>query len=262
MCWEHQITGRLPVEFPKKKTKTFPHAIVFDFEAVFDTSKRRQPTKELLFENQHIPVSVSLADIHICSRDPEESIGRLWEELERRGDVIRRQMAKYIPNDFACLPVKQQFLIQQWCRQIPVLGFNSGSYDLNMIKKHFVTKITGENEVKVASKQRKIIFMLTPNFKFLDIMNYVAPGTSYDKWVKTYGTELTKSWLPYELFDTVEKLDYPELPAYWHFYSKLKNEIVLSTEEYFQCRRVWKEKGMKTFADWLRHYNNLDVKRF
>ena len=91
--------------------------------------------------------------------------------------------------------------------------------------------------------------MSTPNFKFLDIMNYVAPGTTYDKWVKTYGAELTKSWLPYEWFDTVEKLDYPELPAYWHFYSKLKNEIVLTTEEYFQCCRVWKEKGMKTFAD-------------
>ena len=94
------------------------------------------------------------------------------------------------------------------------------------------------------------MFMSTSNFKFLDITNYVAPGTSYDK------------WLPYEWFDTVEKLDYSELPAYWHFYSKLKNEIVLSTEEYFQCRRVWKEKGMKTFADWLRHYNNLDVKPF
>ena len=70
---EHQNTGRLPVEFPKKKTETFPHAIVFNFEAVLDRSKRRQPTKELLFENQHSPVSVSLADtldrepVHIWS---------------------------------------------------------------------------------------------------------------------------------------------------------------------------------------------------
>ena len=217
VCWQHQIKGRLPVELPKKKTETFPHAIVFDFEAVLDRSKRRRPTKELLFENQHTPVSVSLADtldrelVHICSRDPEELIGSFWEELEGRGAVIRRQMAKYIRNDFHFLPAKQQFLILQWCLQIPVLRFNSGSYDLNMIKKYFVTKITGENEDKVASKQRKIMFMSTPNFMFLDIMNYVAPGTSYDKWVKTYGAELTKSWLPYDWFDTVEKLDYPVL---------------------------------------------------
>ena len=71
-CWEHQITGRLPVELPKKKTETFPHAIVFDFEAVLDRSKRRQPTKEVLFENQHIPVSVSLADT--LDREPVTSV--------------------------------------------------------------------------------------------------------------------------------------------------------------------------------------------
>ena len=131
-----------------------------------------------------------------------------------------------------------------------------------MIKKHFVAKITEENEVKVASKQRKIMFMSTPNFKFLDIINYVAPGTSNDKWVKTYGAELTKSWLPYKWLDTVEKLDYPELPAYWHFFSKLKNEIALTTEEYFLVSSSLEGKRMKTFADWLRHYNSLDVKPF
>ena len=27
-CWEHQIIGRLPVELPKKKTETFPHAMI------------------------------------------------------------------------------------------------------------------------------------------------------------------------------------------------------------------------------------------
>jgi len=30
--------------------------------------------------------------------------------------------------------------------------------------------------------------MVTPEFKFLDIMNYLAPGTSYDKWIKAYGS--------------------------------------------------------------------------
>ena len=69
--------------------------------------------------------------------------------------------------------------------------------------------------------------------------DHQSPGTSYDKWMKTYGAELTKLWLPYEWFDTVEKLDYPELPSYWHWFSKLKNETVLTTKKYFQCRRVW-----------------------
>ena len=30
-------------------------------------------------------------------------------------------------------------------------------------------------------------------------------------------------------------------------------------EEWKGCVRVFKEKGMRTFADWLSYYNNLDV---
>jgi len=42
-------------------------------------------------------------------------------------------------------------------------------------------------------------------------MNYLAPGTSYDEWVKAYGCKLTKSWFPYEWFDSPDKLTYPDL---------------------------------------------------
>jgi len=67
-----------------------------------------------------------------------------------------------------------------------------------LIKKYFVTHvgIGGEKTVTVAKKQEKIMFLTTQNFKFFDIINYLGPGTSYEKWVKTYGSGQTKSWLP------------------------------------------------------------------
>ena len=34
---------------------------------------------------------------------------------------------------------------------------------------------------------------------------------------------------------------------------------MLTPEEWKGCVRLFEEKGMKTFADWLRYYNNLDV---
>jgi len=43
-------------------------------------------------------------------------------------------------------------------------------------------------------------------------MNYLAPGTSYDKWIKAYGCQQTKSWFPHEWFDSPDKLVYPGLP--------------------------------------------------
>ena len=104
------------------------------------------------------------------------------------------------------------------------------------------------------------MFMSTPNFKFLDILNYLGPGTSYEKWVKTYGSSQTKSWLQYEWFDREEKLDYERLPPYCCWYSKLKNGF--SPEGYVDCQHLFQKREIKTFAKWLEYYNNLDVGPF
>jgi len=79
----------------KKKTETFPYAIVFDFEALLGASKRPKATEHLLFENEQLPASASLADTlnkepeHIFSKDPEELIQKFREALERRVAAIR-----------------------------------------------------------------------------------------------------------------------------------------------------------------------------
>lgn len=103
------------------------------------------------------------------------------------------------------------------------------------------------------------MFILTKGFRFLDIINYLGPGTGYDKWVKAYDFAAEKSWFSYEWFDAPEKLDFPGLPDNLAWYSCLKENFVLSLAEWKQCKHLFKAKGMRTFADWLRHYNNLDV---
>ena len=109
------------------------------------------------------------------------------EELERRGKNIRAQVRRtFFIEDFCLLPKPRH--VNEWCDQVPVLGFNSGRYDLNMIKEHFVEQIAEkQGNIKVAKNANKIMFMSTTEFKFLDLMNYLGPGTSYNKWVKAYG---------------------------------------------------------------------------
>ena len=81
------------------------------------------------FENQHIPISVSIGDTinskptHIVSEDPKDLISKFLHEINRREDVRK----KYIPEDFDMLPNKLQNTINEWCNQVPVLGFNSGN---------------------------------------------------------------------------------------------------------------------------------------
>ena len=70
--------------------------------------------------------------------------------------------------------------MNEWCKQIPVVGFNSGKYDLILIEKYFTTHVGNENNVTVAKKQEKIMFLTTPNFKFFDIINYLGPGRTYE----------------------------------------------------------------------------------
>ena len=266
-CWACEVGDKYVEQLPEPQTKSYPHAILYDFEAYGDNNQRKEPTATLTIENAHVPISVSIGDTlerkptHICEKDPAELVRKFMEELERRGKNIRKQVRdEFMPADVNLLPKDQRKKIEEWCDQVPVLGFNSGTYDLNLIKKYFAEKLADTtNKVRVAKHGNKIMFILTCGFRFLDIINSLGPGTSYEKWVKAYECKTVKSWFPYDWFDRPEKLDYPGLPDYPHWYSKLKDEFTLKLSEWKACQQTVREKGMKTFKEWVRYYNNLDV---
>ena len=117
-----------------------------------------------------MPISVSIADTlnpepeYICSKDPEELIRLFYQFLVQRRLLIKDDVEeRYMPSDLECLPKKQQELIKQWCGQVPVVGFNSGKYDLNLIRKYFISHL-GQENVSSGEKQRRIMFMKTPQF--------------------------------------------------------------------------------------------------
>ena len=268
--WEHEKpTPWANTHCPKVETETYPHAIVYDFESYQDTSKAVRPTSDLFYESEHVPISVSLADTlnpepeYIVSHDPAELIRLFHQSLERRHTAIVADVVKEFSfSDTAGIPEKQGNEIVKWFHQVPVLGFNSGHYDLKLIRQHFIPLLAQDPGTFAAEKNGRIMFINTPKFKFLDVLNYLGPGITYEKWVKTYGATLAKSWLPYEWFDSPDKLDFPGLPPYMAWYSKLKGEYVLTLKEYDDCHRIFKERGMQTFGDWLEYYNNLDVAPF
>ena len=268
--WEHEKpTPWANTHCPKVETETYPHAIVYDFESYQDTSKAVRPTSDLFYESEHVPISVSLADTlnpepeYIVSRDPAELIRLFHQSLERRHEAIVADVVKEFSfSDTEGISKKQDAEIVKWFRQVPVLGFNSGHYDLKLIRQHFIPLLAQDPGTFAAEKNGRIMFINTPKFKFLDVLNYLGPGITYEKWVKTYGATLAKSWLPYEWFDSPDKLDFPGLPPYMAWYSKLKGEYVLTLKEYDDCHRIFKERGMQTFGDWLEYYNNLDVAPF
>ena len=77
-----------------------------------------------------------------------------------------------------------------------MIGFNSGKYDVNMVKQYFVkeTSYNKEDEcgevVFAAKKENNYMFLSTSKFKFLHVKNYIGPGLSYDAWCKSMGFSL------------------------------------------------------------------------
>ena len=73
-----------------------------------------------------------------------------------------------MPEDVKMLIKSQRLKIEEWCNQVPILGFISGRYDLNLIREHFAECLfdtTGK--VRVAKNSNKIMFILTKTFVFL-----------------------------------------------------------------------------------------------
>ena len=128
---------------------------------------------------------------------------------------------------------------RQWINQVPVICFNSGKYDLNMVKEYFVKKISYNNkdecneDVFSAKKENDYMFLTTSKFKFLDAKNYVGPGLSLDAWFKSMGCRLQKLMFPYEWLGSYKKLSHVGPVSYKDIYSSLKPTITRDEYERF-----------------------------
>ena len=101
-----------------------------------------------------------------------------------------------------------------WLQQLHVIGFNSGKYDINVIKRFFIpyllTPSEDEDEDKSCFVYKRInTFMCfsTTKRKFIDVINYLAPGFSYDKYLKAYACTVQKGHFQYEYIDDLRKLE-------------------------------------------------------
>ena len=253
----------------EKEFRPYPYFIVYDFEALHKKMDESQ-TEELVITSRHVPVSSAINDnltnepVFIVDQDPGNLINSFMEELKKRQIKIAQMVECLYPQPESDdgKEKKEDPIWRNWVNQVPVFGFNSGRYDINMIKEYFVKNLAIISDVNVAKKENSYMFLSTSNFKFLDIKNYLAPGLSYDAWCRAYGCELQKLAFPYEWFDSFEKLNHKGPVKYEEFYSSLKGGITISQEEYQNFCDEFSKRGCVTMKDWLKEYNLADVTPF
>ena len=276
----------------------YPFRATFDFECFFDRDNVPADSDKVHWIARHVPLSVSLASnvpglepaqcyvtdgdsdklvadmmshLHAVSDAAFESLKPSYEsvlnELEARkeewDDAESEANTEEEENEKESKTNPFNTLAGQllgWLRQLPVVGFNSGKYDLNVVKKFFIPLLI-HNNAAVIKRQNTFMCFSTTNLKFLDVTQYLAPGVSYDKYLKAYGCELQKGHFPYEYMDDLHKLEDRVLPPQSAFFSRLKNEGI-SNDDYARCQAVWRDNGMETLREYLIWYNNRDVTPF
>jgi hypothetical protein len=121
----------------------------------------------------------------------------------------------------------------------------------------------------------------TSRFSFLDIKNYLSPGSSYDQFIKAYDIQDNKEYFPYEYLSSAAVLKETQLPPYDAYFSTLKNCNVLAVEhdrwvsnkcsntepptgpeKYVRIQGLWRVNGWSCMQDYLIFYNNADCGPF
>ena len=178
--------------------------------------------------------------------------GVVMDETEESGDKGKKSHPLYA--------VKLKY--EHWMTQIPVIGFNSGKYDINMVKPHLVKVMMKMDAIKfVVKKSNSFMCLQTEQLNFVDIRNYLAPGFDYATYLKAYKCSVMKGFFPYEWMNNLDKLNIETLPRHEDFISTLKNKNI-TAEDYAYCQKIWKEEQMTTMKDYLTWYNNRDVVPF
>ena len=276
--WECEKPSKKKQSF-KVQFRPYPHYIVFNFEALLESLNECR-TSDLTYTSSQKPISVAIHDSltdepsFIVHENPKLLIRQFVAELERRQKLIVKDVEDSYPkpDDFDMLPDRVQEDLKRWLNQVPVIGFNSGKYDLNLIKKYFVEELAKADviplgralkhpEISVARKENDYMFLTTDKFKFLDIKNFLGGGMSYDKWCKYLGCKLEKLVFPYEWLTNYEKLSHIGPVKRQDFYSSLTKKTI-SRQEYRKFRREFCKRGCVTMLEWLREYNVADVEPF
>ena len=99
----------------------------------------------------------------------------------------------------------------------------------------------------------------TKKLKFMDITNYLAAGTKLSDFYRSFQVSTPKGFFPYGWVDSLEKLDFPSLPASSENFRSILTKKTISEEEFQSCKDVWDREGMTTFGDYVEYYNNADV---
>src|SRR3977135_3518630 len=266
---------------------TYDYMITFDFEAI-NLILPKEESKKLEFISLQRPLSFSAIsnvegfnEVVFCwGKDPKilvENLFKYFDVVQKKAyKLMRRKLEPLLTkvkelsmsgNKHANKHAKKHFdEIHEYCMSIPIVGFNSGGYDINsMLEYGFIDEILErDSEPFIVKNGKRYKAIKTDQFIFLDEMLYCAGGTSLDKFLKCYSTSKDdeKFMFPYRWLDSYKKSktlikDIP-IEAFDNDLKKVK----CKQEDYDKFQGDCERYNLITVLDLLEFYNNRDVEPF
>ena len=128
-------------------------------------------------------------------RERRQQLRQTRDQLEELQDIVGG--SEDISDDKKLKALEEK--LNAYIDELPVLAFNSGKYDINIAKRFLLPYLIKHHPIKFSVKENNNHMLHKTRFlKFLDITNYLAPGFSYDQFLKAYECEQTNGFFPYE----------------------------------------------------------------
>lgn len=277
-----------------KDIQFYPYRLAYDFECYFETPSNtyNSDNSETVLNNL-VPASASICSnvpgyekpvCFVSKGDPYDVVGSMYRYMQEVGlksfslvkdtfEAVFQALAHRINEHkdqnsersdkivAECTNLMQR--LTNWIRRIPALGFNSGRFDINLVRQYLFPYLL-ESRIAVRhiiKRSNDYLSVVTDDVVFLDIKNYVAAGTSYEKWLKSNDVPQKKGVFPYDWFTSMECLNEKRLPPKEAFFSSLKQRGI-SQADYDNVEKLWRENNFQSMRDMLIWYNNLDVEPF
>ena len=80
---------------------------------------------------------------------------------------------------------------ERYCNTLPVFGFNSGKYDISLIKSYLMPNLVNEQQIEptVIKKANQFVSFKFGDVQILGIKYFLGGATSLDSFLKAYKTE-------------------------------------------------------------------------
>lgn len=212
----------------------------------------------------------SVSDCHICKDEFKPS------------DVVVLDHCHILGN-FLGKAHQRCNIMKQTPRFIPFIVHGGSSYDYHVLIMELAKHKLGTLSVLPKTKENYISFNLrmkveynaNVDIRFLDSYRFLSSSLAkltesmsscprFEKYNRKLFPDMDfyncpeKQYLPYEYYDSWEKLDETELPPIESFYSSLKNENI-APQDYVHACNVFNNLPVKTLRSYLEYYLKNDI---